>query len=97
METLEIGNPTDRPDRLHFHQLTMRYLEIRFLGRESRHLANPVATLVLLPLISMPQILGVLFWNDFSSTVWHTFFAGLIFVITYFTVIKMAKKTRSIS
>ena len=27
----KLGNPTDRPDRLHFHQLTMRYLEIRFL------------------------------------------------------------------
>ena len=25
------GNPTDRPDRLHFHQLAMRFLEIRFL------------------------------------------------------------------
>ena len=26
------GNPADRPDRLHFHQLTMRFLEIRFLA-----------------------------------------------------------------
>ena len=29
----KLGNPTDRPDRLHFHQLTMRFLEIRFFGR----------------------------------------------------------------
>ena len=27
----KLGNPTDRPDRLHFHQLAMRFLEIRFL------------------------------------------------------------------
>ena len=26
-----LGNPADRPDRLHFHQLAMRFLEIRFL------------------------------------------------------------------
>ena len=57
----KLGNPTDRPDRLHFHQLAMRFLEIRFLGREKRELANPVATLILAPLISAPQILGVLF------------------------------------
>ena len=39
---LKLGNPTDRPDRLHFHQLTMRYLEIRFFGRDRRNISNPV-------------------------------------------------------
>ena len=29
----KLGNPADRPDRLHFHQLVMRFLEIRFFGR----------------------------------------------------------------
>ena len=33
---LKLGNPTGRPDRLHFHQLAMRFLEIRFFGRERR-------------------------------------------------------------
>ena len=28
-----LGDPSDRPDRLHFHQLAMGLLEIRFLGR----------------------------------------------------------------
>ena len=30
---LKLGNPTERPDRLHFHHVAMRLLEIRFLGR----------------------------------------------------------------
>ena len=30
----KLGNPADRPDRLHFHQLAMRFLEIRFFGRD---------------------------------------------------------------
>ena len=30
----KLGNHADLPDRLHFHQLTMRYLEIRFFGRK---------------------------------------------------------------
>ena len=34
----KLGNPTDRPDRLHFHQLAMRYLEIRFVGRVGENL-----------------------------------------------------------
>ena len=57
----KLGNPADRPDRLHFHQLVMRFLEIRFFGRDRRKISNPLATLVLVPLISVPQVLGVLF------------------------------------
>ena len=64
------GNPTDRPDRLHFHQLAMRFLEIRFFGRNKRRVVNPVSTVILIPLISVPQILGVLFWDNFIVTVY---------------------------
>ena len=30
----KLGNPAGRPDRLHFHQLAMRFLEIRFFGEK---------------------------------------------------------------
>ena len=63
----KLGNPTDRPDRLHFHQLTMRYLEIRFLAGKARS-CNPVATLILIPLISAPQVLGVYFWDNLKAS-----------------------------
>ena len=36
----KLGNPPDRPDRLHFHQLAMRFLEIRFFGRDRREIAK---------------------------------------------------------
>ena len=51
--------PVSHPDRLHFHQLVMRGLEICVLGRGRRSLANPLATIVLLPLIAAPVVLGV--------------------------------------
>ena len=63
----KLGNPTDRPDRLHFHQLAMRFLEIRFFGRDRREITNPLATLILIPLISAPQLLGILFWDNFKA------------------------------
>ena len=90
----KLGNPTDRPDRLHFHQLAMRFLEIRFFGRDRREIANPVATLILIPLISAPQVLGVLFWNNFSASVVSTVGMGLLFVVTYLIGIAMAKRGR---
>ena len=90
-----LGNPTDRPDRLHFHQLVMRFLEIRFLGRDRREIANPLATLILIPLISVPQVLGVLFWDDFKMSVWSSLGAAVVFVATYLIGISMAKTGRA--
>ena len=91
----KLGNPTDRPDRLHFHQLAMRFLEIRFFGRDRREIANPVATLILTPLISAPQVLGVLFWDDFGASVLSTLGVGVLFVATYLIGISFAKNGRN--
>ena len=90
----KLGNPTDRPDRLHFHQLAMRFLEIRFFGRDRREVANPLATLVLIPMISAPQVLGVLFWDDFGASVLSTLGVAIIFVATYLIGIRVAKRGR---
>ena len=90
----KLGNPADRPDRLHFHQLAMRFLEIRFFGRDRRAIANPVATLILIPMISTPQVLGVLFWDDFKAAVWCTLGITIVFVATYLIGIRVAKRGR---
>ena len=90
----KLGNPTDCPDRLHFHQLAMRFLEIRFFGRDRRAVANPVATLILIPMISAPQALGVLFWDDFRASVVSAIGMGLLFLITYLFGISIAKRGR---
>ena len=91
----QLGNPTDRPDRLHFHQLVMRFLEIRFFGRDRREIANPLATLILIPLISTPQFLGVLFLDDFKMSVWSSLGIAVVFVVTYLTGVTLAKSGRT--
>ena len=90
----KLGNPTDRPDRLHFHQLAMRFLEIRFFGRDKREIANPVATLILIPLISAPQVAGIFFWDYFEATIWSTLGVTTVFVATYLVGIRIAKTGR---
>ena len=91
----KLGNPADRPDRLHFHQLAMRFLEIRFFGRYRREIVNPMATLILIPLISTPQVLGVWFWNDYRTSLLGALGAGLLFVATYLVGIALAKRGRA--
>ena len=58
-----LGAGAMAPDRLHVHQLVMRMLEIRFLGKGRRHISNPLATLVLAPFVMAPPLTAVLFWD----------------------------------
>ena len=95
MEAVELSTPY-QPDRLHFHQLVMRFLEIRFLGRTQRNISNPLATIFLIPVISVPQLLGVIYWNNFAATVWTSVFFGFLFVCSYIVGINLAKKSRKI-
>ena len=85
---------TDKPDRLHFHQLVMRFLEIRFLGRAKRRISNPIATTILLPFVIMPQILGAMFWNNFAMTLFSTIIMSTLFAATYLLSITMAKRAK---
>lgn len=54
------NSPLAAPDRLHFHHLVLRSLEIGFFGRARRNIANPVATAVMLPMIAAPALAGFL-------------------------------------
>lgn len=55
--------PSFHPDRMHVHQLVMRYLEIRWLGRHRRYVSNPLTTMILLPPVVAPVCAGVALWD----------------------------------
>lgn len=74
------GKSAGQPDRLHFHQLVMRTLEIAYFGRKRRHIANPLTALVVLPLASVPVITGVLLWNQPLAA----FAAFILFSVLFF-------------
>ena len=56
---------------------------------------NPISTLLLVPLISFPQVLGILFWDNFAAAVWCTVGISLIFILTYLLGINIAKNGRA--
>ena len=71
------------PDRLHVHQMVMRALEICILGRNRRHIANPLTTLVLLPFVIAPPIAGVLLWNQNQNAFLAVVAFGVLFFASY--------------
>jgi UDP-GlcNAc:undecaprenyl-phosphate GlcNAc-1-phosphate transferase len=87
-----LRKPHHLPDRLHFHQLIMRFLEIRFFGRSKREITNPLATMILLPMVVFPQILGVIFARDSLMAIFSFAFMTFIFIATYLSGIAYAKK-----
>jgi len=90
---VKLSSSTSRPDRLHFHQLVMRFLEIRLLGRRRRQLTNPLATFIIAPLIVAPQICGLIFAFDQFAAVVSSVLFSLLFISTYSFGIYLAKRS----
>jgi UDP-GlcNAc:undecaprenyl-phosphate/decaprenyl-phosphate GlcNAc-1-phosphate transferase len=88
------GKPITQPDRLHFHQLAMRAVEIVMLGRNRRKLANPLATILTLPFVISPMIAGVFFAYDPSKAAIACVFFGVTFFVTYKVGMWLAPKLR---
>jgi UDP-GlcNAc:undecaprenyl-phosphate GlcNAc-1-phosphate transferase len=89
---LSKGRPVSQPDRLHFHQLVLRACEILILGRKRRRFANPLATILVLPLAVAPMFAGVFFSTDRNQALLAILFFGLVFVLSYKVGLAIARK-----
>ena len=89
---VKLSSSTSQPDRLHFHQLVMRFLKFRVLGKHRRHLSNPLATFIITPLIVAPQICGLIFAFDHFAAVVSSILFSLVFIVTYMLGIYFSKR-----
>lgn len=89
---IRAGVRPDEPDRLHFHQLVMRALEILILGRKRRRISNPLASLVLMPLVAGPIFMGVLLWDRPYAALFAIGFFAILFVSSYSAGMRLARK-----
>jgi UDP-N-acetylmuramyl pentapeptide phosphotransferase/UDP-N-acetylglucosamine-1-phosphate transferase len=88
------GVDMTRPDRLHFHQLTMRGLEITVLGRKRRHIANPLASAIIVPMAFAPMFVGFLFYNNVTATAGFSALAFVGFFLTYVVGMRWSRRRR---
>lgn len=88
------GRRADQPDRLHFHQLVMRAIEITLVGRDRRHVSNPLTTVVLLPVIGLGILGHATFWNmpAVAAALWGLQVTG--FVVLYSLGMRLAGTNR---
>ncbi|MCC5956547.1 MAG: undecaprenyl/decaprenyl-phosphate alpha-N-acetylglucosaminyl 1-phosphate transferase [Natronohydrobacter sp.] len=86
------NRPISHPDRLHFHQLVMRALELALFSRARRRLSNPIATAVMMPFVIVPIITGVLLWDKPALSALALFGFSVLFVGTYMLGISLASR-----
>ena len=88
---LRRNHATTQPDRMHFHHVVMRSVEILRLRKMNRTISNPVATMILLPLIAVPSLSGVVLWNRSDLALMATFIYLALFLFGYRTLTLRAK------
>lgn len=83
MRRVYLGVPILYPDRLHFHQLAMRGIEIVVLGQKRRHIANPLAAALILPFAFTPMVVGIFLVLNRGKVIIALLLFTALFLMTY--------------
>ena len=83
-----------RADRMHMHHIVLRGLEITVFGKGRRQIVNPVATLVLMPFIAAPMVVGVLLWSEPREGGMAAVAFMALFVLTYLALVRRVQNGR---
>ena len=86
------GRSVSQPDRLHFHQLVMRAIELVVLGQKNKKLANPLATLVVLPMAALPVIAAQFVYETDRMSVYAFLAFMALFILTFLVGIYCARR-----
>jgi len=86
--------PLFKPDRLHFHQIIRRGLEVVWLGRDQRIVSNPLATLLMVPVMLVPVLLGVILKNEPVLSWVVFFFCAVAYSLLHYAVVALCRLRR---
>ena len=86
------NRPIDQPDRLHYHQLVMRAVELVFLSRKHRELTNPLATFIILPLAAAPVVTAFFVWPNNKNAIFAFIFYFIFFAASYLLGLLLVKR-----
>ena len=88
------GRSSNKPDRMHFHHIAMRGLEIISRRRISRQGSNPLATILLLPLASLPALLGIAYSRSQEAGIIICISSLCAYILTYNGILFLLKKKK---
>ena len=86
------GQAIGEPDKLHFHQLLMRALTIRFPQTCTVDKANPIASMLTWPFAAAPCIIGYFLIDQPQRAMIATLVISSFYVLTYAILAKLARR-----
>jgi UDP-N-acetylmuramyl pentapeptide phosphotransferase/UDP-N-acetylglucosamine-1-phosphate transferase len=85
------GKNPQRADMLHMHHVVMRALTVRSNGRMKRHVANPLATAIILPISAIPVICGYVYRENNLICLGLTFSFFIAFCVAHVALVEKTK------
>ena len=85
---------TDQPDRLHFHHVALRALQLMGRRTRSQRFDNSIAAIILVPFFTVPIATGVYFWDQPVAAAIALAAYIALYVGTYATSIKRLRSKR---
>ena len=85
------GKNPQRADMLHMHHVVMRTLTVRSNGRMKRHVANPLATAIILPISGIPVICGYVYRENNLICLGLTFVFFIAFCVAHVALVGKTK------
>lgn len=85
------GKNPQRADMMHMHHVVMRTLIVRSNGRMKRHVANPLATAIILPISAIPVICGYVYRENNLICLGLTFLFFIAFCVAHVALVEKTK------
>lgn len=88
------GKSSMHPDRMHMHQIAMRYLLLTRARDKGRLVANSTASALLLPLVAIPAVTGYLLRYSSELTMLAVIVLGFGFITLRSVLLRSARTAR---
>ena len=84
----------DQPDQMHFHHVIMRGIQLISRGKIQQNLANPIATIIVLPMAATPIFLGILFIQDNYYSLCTVTLISFLFLLIYHLLVYLLRSRK---
>lgn len=89
------GRAATQADRMHMHHVMLRGIEICLLGSRRRAVANPLATVLLLPFAAAPMLAGYWLAQERTTSAVAALCFVLLFIASHIVSVRLIRQRRS--
>jgi UDP-N-acetylmuramyl pentapeptide phosphotransferase/UDP-N-acetylglucosamine-1-phosphate transferase len=96
LRRLALGRPVGEPDRLHIHHLMLRLVEASLGKSRSKLFINSLSSLCLVPLYTLPVVLGVLSYDNLELSIFYLILTTVFYYGMRFLILQTFRRLRNI-